>query len=89
MSALVPYVCHTPRHSCRKVATSITEHYHSAPSHILTAMVARTLYHGNGSRVAYGKPFAHPSVDIDLSAGSSVKSGIASDNVVLGNEVDL
>ena len=47
-------------------------------------MVAGTLNHGNGSRVAHAEAFTHLSVDIELTAGGTIKSCIACNDVVFG-----
>ncbi len=70
-----------------KVASRLSEHYHTAAGHVLAAVVAYTLHHGRHTGVAHCESLAHTTVDIYLAACRAIKQGVAGDGVLLRLEV--
>ena len=84
---LVPHVGHAARHAGGEVAASLAEHHDTSASHILAAVVARTLDDGSRAGVAHAEALAHLAVDVELAARGAIQTRVAGDDVVLGGEV--
>ena len=50
-------------------------------------MVACTFHHSDGTRIAHGKAFTHTTVHVQFTAGGTIQSRVAGNDVVLCHEV--
>ena len=80
-------VGHTATHTRSKVTTRFAQYHHATARHILATMVAGTLDDRRGSRVAHAKTLTYHSVDIELTRGGTIETGITSYNILFGFEV--
>ena len=84
---LVPDIGDTTRHTGSEVTACLTQHNHTTACHILTTVVTCALDNCDGTRVTYAEALTYLTVDIQLSARSTIESGITCDDVILGIEV--
>ena len=63
---VVQYVGDSAAHAGGEVASGFSEDDHCSPCHVLTTMIADTLYHGYGTTVADGKALANHAADEHL-----------------------
>ena len=83
----VIHVSHTATHACSEVSASLAKHHHTAACHVLAAVVACTFHHSDGTRIAHGKAFTHTTVHVQFTAGGTIQSRVAGNDVVLCHEV--
>ena len=69
---LIPDIGHASAHTGGEVAACPSEHHDASARHVFATVVARTLNHGNGSAVAYGKSFANLAVDIQFARRGAI-----------------
>mmetsp|Transcript_213 Transcript_213/g.556 ORF Transcript_213/g.556 Transcript_213/m.556 type:complete len:772 (+) Transcript_213:552-2867(+) len=85
----VPYPGNATAHARAEVLANLAKHYHAAPGHVLTAVVARTLDDGPGARVPHREALSAESTDQADSRGGSVEGSVADDDVLLRHEAGL
>ena len=77
---------HAAGHAGAEVAAGRAEDDDPAAGHVLAAVVADALDHGDGPGVAHAEALAHHAPDEDLAAGGAVEDDVAGDDVLLGHE---
>src|SRR5215475_658637 len=81
-AVLIEDVGNAPRHSRRKVPPGGTNHHHHPAGHVFAAMVACTLHHRHGARVAHGKALPGDAAEIALTGDGSVEHRVADDDAL-------
>jgi len=66
-----------------------TEHDDPATGHVLAAVVADPLGHGQRAGVAHAEPFADDAAQEELPGGGAVADHVPGDNLLVGGEVRL
>ena len=84
---LIPYIGYTSAHTGSKITACSSEYNNASARHIFAAVVACTLYNGNGTAVTNGKSFANLAVDIQFTCRCPVQTGVACNNIVFGIKV--
>src|SRR5438876_2212937 len=74
------------RHARGEVATALPDDDDASPRHVLAAVVAHALDHGEGPAVAYGKTLPGHSAEVRLAARGAVEDDVAHQDVLLGHE---
>ncbi len=83
---LVEHVSDTARHAGGEVAARGPDHHDHASGHVLAAMVAGPLDHGDGARVAHGEALAGDAAEITFAGDRAVEHGIADDDRLLRHD---
>src|SRR2546425_333257 len=79
----IQHVGNTTGHSRGKVAAGLAQHYHAAPGHVFTSVIAEGLDHGVGSAVAHTKSLTRDAPNVGFAAGRTIERNIADDYVFL------
>ena len=82
----VPYVGNSATHACSEVTAGFAEYNDASAGHIFATMVAYAFHHGNSARVAHSKTFASTAIDVNFTAGGSIKQGVAGNCVFFGGK---
>ena len=80
-------VGNTTTHTGSEVTASLAKYNHTPASHILTTVITSALDDGYGSRVSDAKTLTDLSVDIQLSACSTVETSVSCDDIILCTEI--
>ena len=84
---LVPDIGHTTAHTGGEVSSCLTKHNHPTACHVLAAVVACAFQYRNGTGVPDTEAFTYLAIDIELTAGGTVKTRITCDDIVLSSEI--
>ena len=86
IAALVVHIGDATCHAGSEVASTLAEHRDSTARHVLATVIADAFHDCGRTGVAYSETFAGHAVEEGLASGGAVKSDIADDDVVFGNE---
>src|SRR5271155_4366877 len=75
----VEHVGEAAGESGAEIHSGASEHAYHAAGHVLAAVIARPLHHGQSAEMARGKALARRTRGIQFAAGGSVQTGIAHD----------
>mmetsp|Transcript_29811 Transcript_29811/g.51463 ORF Transcript_29811/g.51463 Transcript_29811/m.51463 type:complete len:1285 (+) Transcript_29811:323-4177(+) len=82
----VVHVGDAPAHARGEVPPGGAQHHRAAPGHVLAAVVAHALHHGQRARVAHAEPLAGLAPEEGLAGRGPVQAHVAHDHVVLRHE---
>src|SRR5262245_18354253 len=72
-SILVQHIGDAAGHARREVAPCGPDHDDDATRHVFAAVIARTLHHGHGARVAHGEALTGDAAEIAFPADGAIK----------------